>query len=386
MKRKLFLYGLLLAVLVVGIPYFTGQVAKHRFQQLAQALSYSEHGAVTVLSYESGWHKSKAKTRLTLTSGMLKSFLDELGEESLKVPENLFVNRPLRIVLEHEIEHGPFVKKAKGNWKDWLFVQAVIHSKLSISEDAKALLEQEIGEKDFISITTEIAMDNNISLSLQGKPISVTENNVEHSIWQGILGTWYFTDDLNRMTGKITIPGFYLETAGKEYSVEDLLLSYDTKRLSDTGTAEYPVFIKDNKLFANKITIRSQNKHMLILHSVVANSYSDKAQNEQFNLKIAMLEIDAHEYGGLQLDASLQKTNLKQFTGKGTLKGSAVLVPELAKYYSGIVGEEPSIASTPTNNSIAGLIEEGFKNKIVIDQNNQAMMSFEFVDGKSVLQ
>ncbi|MGE4349982.1 MAG: DUF945 family protein [Candidatus Berkiella sp.] len=394
MKRKLFLYGLLIAVLVVGIPYFTGQMVKYRFHTFVQAISHPEHGVVTVLDYKSGWRKSYAKTRITLTSGMLKAFLDELGEESSKAPENFAMNKPLKIVLEHEIEHGPFVQKAKGNWKDWLFVQAFIHSKLFLSEEAKALLEQEIGEKDFISVTTEISMDNDIHLSLQSKPISVTENNAEHTIWQGIEGTWHFSNDLKTMIGKMTIPGFYFETAGKEYWVEDLLLTYDSKHLSGVNATGNTVLKKDNKLFINKITARSENQHILVLHSVAAESRSDEKEYNQFSLKVASLELDAHEYGALQLDALLQNAHIQHFTAKGAFQGSAVLLPQLAQYYSSKVNTESTLESVIStegdshkfNHSIAGLIEEVFKNKIIIDQDNNAILPFEFVEGKSILQ
>ncbi|MCS5707741.1 YdgA family protein [Candidatus Berkiella cookevillensis] len=394
MKRKLFLYGLLVAVLVVGIPYFTGQMVKYRFHTFAQALSHPEHGVVTVLDYKSGWRKSYAKTRITLTNGMLKAFLDELGEESSKAPENFAMNRPLKIVLEHEIEHGPFVQKAKGNWKDWLFVQALIQSKLHLSEEAKALLEQEIGEKDFISVTTEISMDNDIHLSLQSKPISVTENNAEHTIWQGVEGIWHFTDDLKTMTGKMTIPGFYLETAGKEYWVEDLLLTYDSKHLSEVNATGNPIIKEDNKLFINKITARSKNQHMLILHSVAAENKSDQKTYNQFSLKVALLELDAHEYGALQLNASLQNSHIQHFTAKGAFQGSSVLLAQLAQYYSSAVSADStleSVANTENhdhklNHSIAALIEEAFRNKIIVDQDNNATLPFEFVDGQSVLK
>lgn len=394
MKRKLFLYGLLIAVLVAGIPYFTGQIAKYRFHTFAQALSHPEHGVVTVLNYRSGWRKSYAETRITLTTGMLKVFLDELGQESSKVPENFAMNRPLKIVLEHEIEHGPFVQRAKGNWKDWLFVQALIRSKLHLSEEAKALLEQEIGEKDFISVTTEISMDNDIHLSLQSKPIRVTENNVEHTIWEGVEGTWYFADDLKAMTGKMAIPGFYFETAGKEYWIEDLLLTYDSKHLLQGHAVGNPIIKKDNKLFINKITARSKNQHMLVLHSIAAESQSDEKEHNQFSLKVALLELDAHEYGALQLDASLQNAHIQHFTAKGVFQGSAVLLAQLAQYYSSTLSIESTLKSVSTtenhdhkhNHSIAAFIEDAFKNKIIIDQDNNAILPFEFVDGKSILQ
>lgn len=393
MKRKLFLYGLLIAVLVLGVPYFTGQMAKYRFHTFAQTLSHPESGVVTVLNYQSGWRKSYAKTRITLTSGMLKAFLDELGQESSKVPEDFAMNRPLKIVLEHEIEHGPFVQREKGNWKDWLFVQALIHSKLYLSEEAKALLEQEIGEKDFISVTTEISMDNDIHLSLQSKPISVTENNSEHTIWQGVEGTWHFRDDLKTMIGKMTIPGFYFETAGKEYWVEDLLLIYDSKHLPEMNATGNPIIKKDNKFFINKITARSQNQHVLVLHSVTAENQLDEKEHNQFSLKVASLELDAHEYGALQLDVSFQNAHIHDFTAKGAFQGSAVLLPQLAQYYVSAASKSTpgSVASTDNdshklNHSIADLIEESFKNKIIIDQDNNAILPFEFVEGKSVLQ
>ena len=88
------------------------------------------------------------------------------------------------------------------------------------------------------------------------------------------------------------------------------------------------------------------------------------------------------------MNAMLQKNDVQNFSAKGSLQASAVLLPELARYYSPVPNaestSEPSTDLNNTNNSIAGLSAEVFKNKIIIDQNNHATLPFEFVEGKAV--
>lgn len=333
MKHKLILYGLLATLLIGGVPYITGMLAEQRFQDLTTSISRFESMDVTVLSYDRGWRKSKARTRITLNGGLLKRFIETLGEDTGAGSRQLRANQPLKVIVEHQITHGPFLTKEKGNYKDWLFAQGFIESRLVISDAAKQMLESEIGDKDFIVLQTLLNMDGNAFVNLIGKPIFVKQDNIEETVWGGIEAQWVFSNDLNNIEGVLRVPAFHFDTEKSEYMARDLMIR--TKRKQDDRKSK--VWSAHDLIECESITVKPHHQSSVTFEQIALITQSKvekKNQSPITQLRVAKVDVGPTSYGALRFDGSILQH--QPFRVKGTLALDQTLLKALIPLYTAL--------------------------------------------------
>lgn len=225
MKRKLTLYILLIALIIWGVPFFTGKLVAYNFNAFVNAVSQNENIAVAVVSYKSGWRQSVARTRVTLTGGWLKQFIEELQEEAAgkENPQKAQAG-PLSFILEHEIRHGPFVQVTPKNHKDWIFAKALIQSKLEISNSAKTILQKEIGHADLFTFTTQLDLDGKMHLDWVSDPVSLEIAGETHPFWEGMKGHWNIGAHFKTLEGELRLFGFHFQTENARYQAHEIFI------------------------------------------------------------------------------------------------------------------------------------------------------------------
>lgn len=298
MKRRIFLYGLLLFIIVGGIPYFTGMLVENQFNQLTDSLADNPNITLQNISYERHWRHSIAKTRVTLEGGLLKKLMQELGEEVNNQKE--FRNRPITILLEHDIRHGPFVQLQDGNYKDWEFAQAIVYSKLSLTDEAKAILQKEVGFDDFIVLDSMVSIDGEISINLKGKPIKAKEGDAEHIVWQGIQGAWQINSDLTTIDGQLEMPGFHFDIDGANYQAKNMVFKSESLH-----KVEEKVWLTKGNLYAEKLIIKQHGVPDMIIDDAKMSARVDVSLKQHNKLqsvmqcKIQTIKVDNNVYGPL---------------------------------------------------------------------------------------
>lgn len=334
MKQKLLLYGLLFFIVVIGVPYIMGMVTEQSFKEVSATLSSFDGFAVEVIEYERGIVSSKAKTRLTLTGGMIKKFLNVLEDEVSTSPPNKQAPKSLKVILDHDIRHGPFVRKEKGNFKDWLFVQGVLQSRLHLSDEAKKLLEEEMGENDFLQVATNISMDGDITIELVGKPIVVEEQDIEESVWQGIHAVWQISNNLQHIKGEVEIPGFYFDTEQSVYQGDGILLTTDRKAVKSKNMAhkEWAWKVKD-KYIIDKLMIRPLKAKTLTMQGMFVSLDSVKENKGALKLNVDQVHLASDLHGEIQVVGTVSNPNSNHWALEGKLIMQQNLLPEMINYY-----------------------------------------------------
>ena len=363
MKRKLLLYGLLILILVGGIPYITGMIAEQRFQELTHSLSSLDHLQITTLEYERGWLKSKAKSRIVMSGSLLTTFLQEVGQEA--GANETRSEQPIKVVLVHSLKHGPFIQKAKGNHKDWLFAQAQIHSSLSLTEEAKAVLEQEIGDKDFLLFNTVLTMGSDITIDLDGKPIQVLQDDTQETIWQGIQAKWNITEDLHSIQGHIAMPGFYFEKNQAIYQAENIVVKLDGN-LNKTDI--HSAWQVHDKYEIGRLTVLNKNKPTLSLHGVLVNK---QPKADFVDLQVQNLEIADKTFGSFEA-----KVTFSPSTTKGQLRAKKELLKAIYDY---------QLSDTLDLQTFSGITDEKISEKVlqqrVLQKGDFYITDFEWAKG-----
>ncbi|HSF70915.1 MAG TPA: DUF945 family protein, partial [Methylotenera sp.] len=131
MKRKIGIYVVLIAIIIGAAPYLVGFLVETRFKDVARVASELESTKIEVVEYHRGWRKSHALTRITLSG----KFVDGI-HASFPGKSTVSVGSPktLNILVTHDIRHGPFVQQKDGDYTNWAFALATIHS--SLTEEA----------------------------------------------------------------------------------------------------------------------------------------------------------------------------------------------------------------------------------------------------------
>lgn len=335
MKRKILLYGVILALIIVGIPYIIGLMAEQTFLDSAKTLSEFDGFTVEVVDYQRGIYQSTAQTRITLSSGVVHRFLSVLSKEASSDPNsNQQAKQPVSILFDHQIEHGPYIQKEKGNYKDWLFLQARLSSGLHLSEDAKKLLEEEMGEANFLRAETTITMESAIQISLQGWPIVVEEDGLSQPIWQGVNADWDIADEPQNITGNVVMPGFYFDTEQGIFEAESIRMA--TAR---TKSNKQTLWRIDDHTSIAQVRITPSNGATVRFLQGDLRLKSQKEGKANLKMGVAEVSVNDKKYGALQLAAQLNQSNTNRWTATGELKIKQNLLPHLMMLWYQLQGQ-----------------------------------------------
>lgn len=301
MKQKIILYSMLLFLIVGGIPYFTGRLVENKFNELTKSLADNPDISLENLSYERHWRKGIAKTRVTIKGGLLKKLLEELGEELNTQDSNAHLQKPITLIFEHEVRYGPFVQLYDGNYQNWEFAQAVIYSKLHLSDEARAILEIETGQADFIKLKSEVSIDGEISIKLDGESIKAKDGDIEEVVWDGIHGQWRISQNLRKIEGSLTMPGFHFDVDGAIYRAKDL--AFTTQSQHDINNK---IWLTNGQLTVERLHISQASMPSIgfdnIKITAIVDNQSENDQmmlNSAMNVKVATIKIEDKEYGPL---------------------------------------------------------------------------------------
>jgi len=311
---------MLLFLIVGGIPYFTGRLVENKFNELTKSLADNPDISLENLSYERHWRKGIAKTRLTIDGGLLKKLVEELGEELNAQGSN--THKPITLIFEHEVRYGPFVQLHDGNYQDWEFAQAIIYSKLYLTEEAKAVLEAEIGQTDFIKLKSEVSIDGEISIQLDGEPIKVKEGDTEEIVWEGIQGQWHISQDLRKIEGSLVMPGFHFDVDGAIYKAKNL--AFTTLFQHDITNK---IWLTNGRLTAKNVTIAQALMPTIGLDDIqIKSTIDNQPESEQImlnsamNVKVSSIKMEDKEYGPLNYTFKIGSLSPQSFKAMMVLR------------------------------------------------------------------
>ena len=315
MKRKIILYGMLLLIIVGGIPYFTGRLVENKFNQLTQALADNPDISLENLSYERHWRKGIAKTRVTVEGGLLKKLLEELGEELNTQGSAGNLHQPITIMLEHEVRYGPFVQLQDGNYGDWEFAQAIVYSKLYLSEEAKAILEAELGQVDFILLKSMISIDGEISIELEGQPIKIKEGDIEEVVWEGMQGEWHISQNLREIEGSLVMPGFHFDVDGAVYQAKDLVFATQSQHDVKNKIWLTDGHLRVKELLINQSSLPAFGLKDIKIKALVDNQIDNEQMllNSKLQVKVGSIKMEDREYGPLSYTIKIGNLSPQSF-------------------------------------------------------------------------
>ena len=307
-KRKIFLYIVLFAIIIGGAPFFTGYLVETKFQDVMKVASESDSLNIEIVDYKRGWRKSYAKTRLTLRGIYLQKFIDAL--EKAQGPQ---VSRPkgsvLHVMLEHDIRHGPFVQQYDGNFKDWLFALATFHSKLFLTDQAKEVLTAHVGDPNLLRADGEITIEGAVKVLLEGKPIKVSADNSETVIWKGLNGHWNLSKDMKSIDSELIMPGFDFEWDNKHYFGQDLVLKLEQYKTPEN------LWVGNTTFNAQNLKVSDNQKNELWAFQALTAGSVTEVQSGMYayasSLNIAKLNASNKSYGPLNSSFSIKNVNAK---------------------------------------------------------------------------
>lgn len=177
--RKLKLLVVVLLGLVLVLPYWVGREAEKVFVGKAAALSRSNDWQVDVqvVSYERGWYRSTAQTRLTVRGA--------------KPDEGLTLN--------HDIVHGPVPLGDVVHGKLPLsLVRAVVYS-----HDTPSSKQASSERTPFVTLRTEVGLREDIMIDYGLHPDQDAKQGFE---WSAVRGTASFPK-IGKPTATFELPG-----------------------------------------------------------------------------------------------------------------------------------------------------------------------------------
>lgn len=204
MMRKAVIYLAVIAIVVGAVPFFFGKMVEPKFKDVIQVLSEVDNSPLVLKTteYNSGWLTSHAKTAVIVPTHQAN----------------------YNFTIEHVIHHGPFVQMKKGNLKDWRFARAVIDSNLVLTEEAKKILIQELGDDKLFNVVSEIKMDGSVDINATGEPKTLKEHaGTTRVAWKGLQGNWHLSQDLKHFKGELVIPGFDFDLGTLRIYAVDLI-------------------------------------------------------------------------------------------------------------------------------------------------------------------
>lgn len=126
LKRTVVIIAGLALIVGLGAPYWVGQQVEQKYADYLQQLQRFGYIEVENLSYERGWLEANATYELVLEPEFAQLYTGLLGTAM----EQEFEGDPLRIRVDDQIAHGPFIGafasiEGQADASGWLFDQLV---------------------------------------------------------------------------------------------------------------------------------------------------------------------------------------------------------------------------------------------------------------------
>lgn len=297
MKRKIGIYIVLIAIVIGAAPYLVGFLVETRFKDVVKVASDLESTNIEVVKYQRGWRTSYAQTRVTFSGKFVDGLHNNFAGSGVDVgPQSI------SILLTHDIKHGPFIQQKKGDYTDWTFALATIHS--SLNEEAKKKLLAVVGEADALTMDSEIKIDGATKAKIIGKELKITENDQEHLLWKGITGDWELSRDFKRLQCNLLMPGFDAIFGDKHVIGEDLVIKSERFKTPEglwLGTA---------KVDLKKLQLDVAQKLGFTMAGFAASGVTDTENGmieSSGSVRIEALKFEDQQLGPINYSASVKK-------------------------------------------------------------------------------
>ncbi|MCS5712247.1 DUF945 family protein [Candidatus Berkiella aquae] len=300
MKRKIGIYILLIAIILGAAPYLAGFIVENKFKDIVQATSELDSMTISVVEYDRGWRKSHAKTRVTFQGDVVEKL--NLQAQQHKVSGDI-ASKDISIMIVHDIRHGPFVQLKDGNYADWTFALATIHSVLAPTEEAKKQLMAVVGETELVTMDSEIKIDGATKAKIVGKELKIQEADQEHFLWKGVTGDWELSRDLKRFQGNLLMPGFDAYLTDSRFIGEDLVIKTDRFKTPEG------LWLGNLKLDLQKFQGDKAKKTKFVITGLAASGVNDLENNmieSSGTIRIEHIDFDDQKYGPVNYSGSVK--------------------------------------------------------------------------------
>lgn len=290
MNRKIVIYLVLLLIVIGAAPYLIGFLVETRFKDMVKVASELESTQVELVTYDRGWRHSFAETRIILSG----KYFEGLQAGLMKGQ----ADKPISIVIKHNINHGPFVKLHDGGWA---FALAAIHS--TLDEETQNKLVKVAGEKDVLTVDSLIKIDGTFKNKIQGKELKIAINDEESFLWKGLSGESELSRDFKRLQGNLVMPGFEVVSKKVRIIGEDFVLK--TQRFK---TPE-GLWLGTGQADLQKLQVQIENKHNFSMTGLALSGVTDIENGmieSSGTLRIELIKVDDKQYGPANYSGSIK--------------------------------------------------------------------------------
>lgn len=295
MIRKTALYIFLLAIVIGGAPYVAGMLVETNFQDTVKTLSDidSMPATITVTEYQRGWRRSHAKTRVT--------FL---------INNNADPSKQYSILMEHDIRHGPFIQLKPGDYQQWRFARALIHSNLVLTDEAKKILVSELGDSQLFDVNSEITIDGAVKMKIDGKPLKLKEHQgTDRIAWQGMQANWELSRDKQQFKGEVILPGFDFDWEGIHYYAKDLVYKTTMSKIPEG------LWVGQFNGNLNQLKIEKPSENFSVTIDATTSGGGMKAEGTIVDftstINIEKVKLKEKEYGPINYSNSLKNIDAR---------------------------------------------------------------------------
>lgn len=306
-SRKLLLYVALLAIIIGGAPYITGYLAEAKFKEVVKVISDIDSGSIEIVKYERGWRHSFAQTKVTFSSSYSESLIKLMS--GLEPSERAALEKMgLSVLLDHKIQHGPFVQIKQGDWKNWRLGLAAFHSQVLLSDEVKQILEKILGQTKLIDIQGIINIEGAVQVSFESLPIKLSADSMDYFNWKGGEGDWKLSRDMKNFEVKFNFPGVMSKITGKTFSFDEISGHYNEHKSPEglwLGTIKLgleSITVKDalmpaNDILVTKFMVDSESGSQMGLVAATGN------------MGIQEIKIGDKVFGPLTVESSVKKVD-----------------------------------------------------------------------------
>jgi len=224
--KKILLFVILIALIIVGVPYYSGMQAEHIYRDLIDSYNKtSKMGPLKIHTYERGIWSSNLVTEVPLG----------------------FLN----IKFQNKILHGPIIfDKSKQTPNGLQFAMGVILSAPDFSETPFNEIDKAFGDEDPLSCKSIIAFNRSVETFFYSPSLDYKISTGGDIHWKGLQGQFSIDKDFKIISGTISIPGLLANTTGFGGEIQGVNLQFDQK-LSDLNFWLGKTILAINKILVN---------------------------------------------------------------------------------------------------------------------------------------
>ena len=279
---------IIIASIALLLPLGMGFAVEHKYSQVLESLSRSEHIKMKLVSYQRGWFHSDAVVQVALTQPTVLEINKWLGNTT---------GAPVQFMLNQRIEHGPLlhVSSQTGN-RRLLFGRAVVKS--SINTALGTIDSLTFAEFDGSLLSVINAPDLHIDNKAKKIRATVTD----------LTATLLLSADLNQIYASIDAPQANITTPDFLQKINNLSEQFSLRkspsglflgwRTTKIGDASWETVDHKSQIQLNGLTMQSQSAEKSAKMTYRLNAILNKAA------------LDNTTYGPQQIKLSINNLDV----------------------------------------------------------------------------